>query len=74
MRPDGDFLLYSDPEVEVISRCSDSVDELYRLNHHAIPEGWLDKRVGFMGDGSLTELVAIALVRAEEADELPRPN
>jgi hypothetical protein len=74
MQPDGDFLVYSDPEVEVICRCAGSLDDLYRLNHYAIPEGWLGKRVGFMGDGSLTELVAIAHVRAEEADEPPRPN
>ena len=58
----------------MISRYAGGTDELYRLNHHAIPEGWLDRPVGFMGDGSLTELLAIALVRAEEADALPRPN
>jgi hypothetical protein len=53
----GDFFIYSDPEVEVICRhahCTD--DELYRYGHHPIPEQWLQgKPVGYRGDGSVIE-------------------
>jgi hypothetical protein len=50
----GKFFIYSDQEVEVICRDTDSPhDELYRYGRYAIPEDWLEgKRIGFLGDGS----------------------
>ena len=53
-RPNGDFSIYSDPEIEVICRSAHTPeDALYRYGSHPIPEEWLrDKRFGVQGDGS----------------------
>ena len=59
-QPNGDYHVYSDPDVEVIVRCPHvSPDELYRYGHRPIPEEWLrDKQLGFRGDGSEAEELA----------------
>ena len=48
-KENGDFFIYSDPEVEVICRSGHAPeDELYRYGSHPIPEEWLrGKRFGF---------------------------
>ena len=53
-KENGDFFIYSDPEVEVICRqVHPPGDELYRYGPHPIPEEWLrGKRFGFKGDGT----------------------
>ena len=53
-RANGDFFIYSDPEVEVIVRNAHiPADELCRHGRYPIPEEWLrDKPIGFRGDGS----------------------
>ena len=53
-KENGDFFIYSDPEVEVICRqVHPPGDELYRYGTYPIPEEWLrDKPVGFKGDGT----------------------
>ena len=53
-KANGDFFIYSDPEVEVICRSADAPDDkLYRYGHYPIPGEWLGgKPIGFLGDGS----------------------
>ena len=55
-KENGDFFIYSDPEVEVICREEHKPeDELYRYGSHPIPEEWLSgKPFGFKGDGPKT--------------------
>ena len=41
---DGDFTVYSDPDVQVIYRCAHALeDELVQVSHRPIPEEWLDR-------------------------------
>jgi hypothetical protein len=62
----GNFSIYSDPEVEVICREEHMPDEgLYRFGTYAIPEDWLrDKSIGFWGDGSEEDMRAQMLREA----------
>ena len=56
---DGDFTVYSDPDVQVIYRCEHvPEDELVQISHRPIPEDWLDLPIGYSGDGSVADLLA----------------
>jgi hypothetical protein len=65
-KPNGDFVVHSDPEAEVIVRCAHAPeDELVRYGHYPIPEEWLrDKPVGFLGDGSAADKRAQLFAKA----------
>ena len=55
----GDFTVYSDLEVQVIYRCAQAPeDELVQVSHRPIPEEWLDRPIGYGGDGSVADLLA----------------
>ena len=64
-KENGDFFIYSDPEVEVICRqVHPPGDELYRYGTYPIPEEWLsDKRFGFKGDGTEEDRMAQLIAR-----------
>ena len=53
-KKNGNLLIFSDPEVEVICREEHMPGEgLYRFGTYAIPDDWLrDKSIGFWGDGT----------------------
>ena len=56
---DGGFTVYSDPDVQVICRCAEvPEDELAQVSHRPILEGWLDRPIGYRGDGSVADLLA----------------
>ena len=59
-KENGDFFIYSDPEVEVICRQVHlPEDGLYRYGTYPIPEEWLsDKPIGFWGDGTEEDMKA----------------
>ena len=59
----GDFTIYSDPDVQVICRCTQArEDELVQISHRPIPEEWLDLPIGYSGDGSVADLLAEVIV------------
>jgi len=65
-QPNGEFVVYSDPEANVIFRCAHAAeDELYREDRYPIPEEWLHgKAVGFLGDGSEADKQAQVFAKA----------
>ena len=59
----GDFTVYSDADVQVIYRCAQArEDELVQISHRPIPEEWLDRPIGYSGDGSVADLIAEVIV------------
>jgi len=65
-KKNGNFFIYSDPEVEVICREEHMPDEgLYRFGTYAIAEDWLrNKSIGFWGDGTEEDKTAQMLREA----------
>jgi hypothetical protein len=62
----GRHTIYADDGVEVIDcNVHTPEDVLYRYSPGAIPEGWLDGPIGYLGDGSFAEECAKAFLRAE---------
>lgn len=61
----GNHRVYADPGAVVFSRTTDIPDDgLYRYSPPAIPDGWLDRPAGFLGDGSAAEQRAHAAMKA----------
>ena len=61
----GNHCVYADPGTVVFDRCAHMPDDvLYRYSPPAIPDGWLDRPAGFLGDGSAAEQRARAFVEA----------
>ena len=72
-KKNGDFFIYSDPEVEVICREEHTPeDELYRYGTYPIPEEWLSgKPFGFKGDGTEEDRTAQLIREASGGPAVP---
>jgi hypothetical protein len=70
VQTNGEFTVYSDPDVQAICRCAHiPEDEFVRIDHRKIPEEWLEVPVGHSGDGSVADLLAEVVADWPDGDQ-----